>query len=53
MRKIVLFLGAVLLVACSDTPSAPSLERNAKVANECAWYRSGDGDSVLVCNDPK
>lgn len=52
MKKVLLFLGSVLvLAACDRTPTAPALKLDAKSAHECLWYKAGDsGDSVQVCD---
>lgn len=54
MKKVILFLGSVVvLAACDRTPTAP-VKLAVKSANDvCVWYKDGN-DSTLVCTpDPK
>ena len=76
LRKSIVFIGSVLILAACDRATAPTgplslhdgaaaaarkdssrlggtTTRTAGVGDACAWYRSGDSDSVLVCNDPQ
>jgi hypothetical protein len=74
LRKSIVFIGSVLILAACDRASAPTgpmslhdgaaasfrkdssrsiTTRTTSLSGDCAWYRSGDGDSVYVCNDPQ
>lgn len=50
MNRILILLGAVVVVAACDRPATAPLKLDPKSASECIWIRSGDtGDSTEVC----
>jgi hypothetical protein len=48
---ITLHEGAAAAARKDTTRSMTTRTTNQSISVDCAWYRSGEGDSVYVCNE--